>query len=793
MAIVTPGAFQVETGGKLVTIYEPLPHQLEFHQSKARYTLISGGRGSGKSLAMRMEALMMAYAIPNFKALIVRRTAPELKKSHLAELPFELSKMGLPKDAFHITDMLVRMPHNHSTVQFGHVEDLAALTKWLSTSYCALFVDEATTFTREMWGWLLTSLRSTIPNFIPYAKLGTNPVGNAGWVRDLWITRAALQKPDEYRDYNPKDYHNIHCTLDDNPHVDPEVYAAAFDNVPSKATYDALRHGIWTIEGQFFEEWAEQRDGKPWHVIDALPKHHGVPIDQVPGIEVFRSIDWGYAAPGVCLTFAAMPDGTLVVIDEYVFRGTLPEEVAAEMKRRSSGLKVRYTVADPAMWAEHEGPSIAEHFELAGVPMIEGDRNRKPGWVTVHKWLTATRDDGLGERPLLRVVRHACPHLIRTLPEMVVDDTDPEDMKTKHVEDHACFIAGTLVRTESGLRPVETLEEGDRVWTRQGLKPITAARMTGVRPVWTLTTTDGSVTATADHPFWTSTGWKSLSQLSPGEHVWRWSGEARGSTDLKTTRTGHTDPTGRHTWPGESKGSITSIESCSEPPSGIFLKGGRSTTVMGTLWTIASRILKRCRRLSTAASTGGEKALPLLRRLYRRLRSGIGHLPGRRGISSTADDRGTTERPSSTTVTSAANPTLLVIAGSTGFVATNASLRSDVGTGMTTSNGRAHSATPSSRLTGIEDRSAVRVSAQAVCGVSAAGTRPVYNLTVADAHEYFANDFLVSNCDALRYGLMSRPTASRLPQNTELSFARKQLLLERPLGSRLGTEATRRY
>jgi len=32
-----------------------------------------------------------------------------------------------------------------------------------------------------------------------------------------------------------------------------------------------------------------------------------------------------------------------------------------------------------------------------------------------------------------------------------------------------------------------------------------------------------------------------------------------------------------------------------------------------------------------------------------------------------------------------------------------------------------------------------------------AGIEPVYDITVADAHEFFANGVLVSNCDALRY------------------------------------------
>jgi len=43
--------------------------------------------------------------------------------------------------------------------------------------------------------------------------------------------------------------------------------------------------------------------------------------------------------------------------------------------------------------------------------------------------------------------------------------------------------------------------------------------------------------------------------------------------------------------------------------------------------------------------------------------------------------------------------------------------------------------------------------------------RSVYNLTVADAHEYYANGILVSNCDALRYiaGKLSKPPTNAVP------------------------------
>jgi hypothetical protein len=38
-----------------------------------------------------------------------------------------------------------------------------------------------------------------------------------------------------------------------------------------------------------------------------------------------------------------------------------------------------------------------------------------------------------------------------------------------------------------------------------------------------------------------------------------------------------------------------------------------------------------------------------------------------------------------------------------------------------------------------------------VVAVRGAGTGTVYNLTVDEVHEYFANGVLVSNCDAIRY------------------------------------------
>lgn len=53
----------------------------------------------------------------------------------------------------------------------------------------------------------------------------------------------------------------------------------------------------------------------------------------------------------------------------------------------------------------------------------------------------------------------------------------------KKIDDDACFVAGTLISTEHGERPIEEIKVGDLVYTREGLRPVTEARPTGEREI----------------------------------------------------------------------------------------------------------------------------------------------------------------------------------------------------------------------------------------------------------------------------------------------------------------------
>ncbi|MCF4121994.1 hypothetical protein L1785_13500 [Antribacter sp. KLBMP9083] len=87
-----------------------------------------------------------------------------------------------------------------------------------------------------------------------------------------------------------------------------------------------------------------------------------------------------------------------------------------------------------------------------------------------------------------------------------------------------CFVAGTLILTEDGRKPIEEIEVGDKVWAKDfetGEDVLRTVDKTYIRHVETLfeLTIDGEVlTTTAEHPFWVEgRGWVDAVDLTVGD------------------------------------------------------------------------------------------------------------------------------------------------------------------------------------------------------------------------------------------------------------------------------------
>jgi hypothetical protein len=105
------------------------------------------------------------------------------------------------------------------------------------------------------------------------------------------------------------------------------------------------------------------------------------------------------------------------------------------------------------------------------------------------------------------------------------------DFGPRYQRRHSCFAAGTPVATETGMRPIEEIVAGDRVFAKHpdsGELKLQTVLLTTVRPpspVIELRTGDETIRATPGHPFWvTSKGWRMAKLLQEGDQLHGMSG-----------------------------------------------------------------------------------------------------------------------------------------------------------------------------------------------------------------------------------------------------------------------------
>ena len=416
-------------------VYLPLPVQVDFHRCGSPYLLFGGAAGGTKSHASRWDAHLRGTTIANWRGLLLRRTYGELEGTHIDELQKEKRILGCE---YNKGDYQFLYPGTGAILQLGHCDSPEAVERYLSDEFDAIYFDELVTFLERQFLQIQARARSTNPLVtLELVRGATNPGGvGSRWVRRRFIDHNIT--PDEDSEYDPAEWSYLPAKLEDNPYLDRR-YERKLLSLPVDLRR-AYRDGDWDIfPGQFFGEW---RNAKHVARIE-------VPTD-IPRI---CAVDWGYNRPGWCGWFVVLPDGRTYVEDEYVFSQTIAMEVARRIKQRTleRGIHVRYTVADTQMWESsgEGGESIAETFRKMGVPCQKADKARVIGWQRVRHWLADAPD----EKPWL-VIAPSCAYLARTLPSLVSDKHNPEDIDSEG-DDHAADAVRYFVMS----RPAPWLNE----------------------------------------------------------------------------------------------------------------------------------------------------------------------------------------------------------------------------------------------------------------------------------------------------------------------------------------------
>ncbi len=412
-----------------------------------------GARGGGKTDGALGEwashqDLYGEHAI----GLMVRRTLKQLRET-MARSKQIYSPLGAK---FNETDKEWVFP-NGARLIFAYLERDDDADNYQGHNYTRVYVEEIGNFpSRTPIMKLMATLRSGAG--VPCCFRATGNPGGAGhqWVKARYIDPAPGGWKTITSEFeNPfsgekmvRERVYIPSRLSDNRYLGAE-YAANLALSGNETLVRAWLEGDWNVvAGAFFPEFGPQHIIKPFQIPNTWPR--------------FRSADWGSAKP-FSIGWWAISDGTipdyprgaLVRYREWYGCATTPngdiepnvgvkmmaEKVGAGILEREHGETVRNdaSVLDPAAFASDGGPSIAERIhEGSGrkVAFRRADNKRiardgpMGGWDMLRARLVG--EDG---RPMIYMFE-TCTHLIRTLPALQHDETNPEDVDTD-AEDHA--------------------------------------------------------------------------------------------------------------------------------------------------------------------------------------------------------------------------------------------------------------------------------------------------------------------------------------------------------------------
>ena len=490
-----------------------------------KYILYGGALGGGKSYLLRWLAVrvlmnvFMQLGIKNAAVMLACEDYPTLKDRQISKIATEFPPwMGKYHDDHKIygKSFILGPRYGGGIICLRNLDDPS---KYQSAEFLAIFVDELTKNDLQTFTDLRSRLRwKGVPDNMCVFVGATNPGGiGHNYCKAYWVTKTYPPEFIAPIDFRPL-FKFIPSKADDNPHLDP-AYWNMLQTLPQHLRA-AFRDGSWDVFlGQAFTFMRET------HVIAPRPIPAHAPI--------YTTFDWGFGAPFSWGWWWVDADGRIYRFAEwYGWNGTPNQglrwedsRIAEEIKKREAELEQRYRIdfsrairkagpdcfqKKPNYQGSGQGPSTAEVFAGHGLYLSVGDATRALKIRQFRERLKVPLDEDqapTGEPPML-LVYDECTQFIRTVPDIVVDPLDPEDVHDKG-EDH-CLHGDTRVCTDRGDIPIRDLVgTAGRVLTIDGTytEYHSCRKTQSMADIVEVHLSDGrSIKSTADHKYMTSGG-----------------------------------------------------------------------------------------------------------------------------------------------------------------------------------------------------------------------------------------------------------------------------------------------
>lgn len=385
-----------------------------FINSTAFETLFGGAAGGGKSYGQLLDALLDALQYPGFKQIIFRRTFPDLERSlvrgSLGLYPRGVAEYNASKHSWRFA--------NGSIIDFGYIGQEKDVYQYQSAEYDGIRFDELTHFTETMYTYMISRCRGA-NRYPKYIKSSTNPGGiGHSWVKARFIDIGEPNKIHEITLDNGKKstvifipslvQDNVFMAEADLEYVDRLLL------LPEKEK-KALLYGDWDIfDGQYFSEF--RRD---IHVVE--------PFEIPKTWRRFRTRDYGLDMCAVL--WIALDWNMNAYAYKELYEPNLIVSAAAQKINNMTDEDIYCDYAPPDLWNRNRdtGKSTADIFAENNQYLTKADNNRVTGWLAVHEWLKIIEDEQ-GQTTSKFKIFNNCTNLIRTLPALIHDDKNPNDV-----------------------------------------------------------------------------------------------------------------------------------------------------------------------------------------------------------------------------------------------------------------------------------------------------------------------------------------------------------------------------
>lgn len=689
---------------------------------KPRYISSCGGTRSGKTFSIIQLLYLQCLGeerrnAPATITSIVSESMPHLKRGAIRDFKTILQGEGIWSDEkWSETDKCYRFS-NGSIIEFFSIDNAG---KVYGSARDNLFINECQHIDYEIARQLFVRTRGRI-------ILDYNPTHH------FWMMDKIECKDNCIR---------VHSTYKDNGFLTPEQVREIEDNQYDKNWWKVFGEGEeGTLDGLIYD--FEQIDHMP-------PKDSDKPQAQKTAEELYadslqeiQGLDFGFTNdPTARVQVFADPKRKHAYIRERCYRTHMQNRhIIEDLKEDGVGRRVE-------IFADCAEPKSIQDIIDGGFNVTACDKDApvksdklkfQIQWM--QGWKFFVTKDSLNLIEELRNYTWA-------------KDKDGNLLNQPIDKFNHCFTGDTLIETENGLKRIDSIKVGERVWTSGGLKSVERVWENGYKKICNITLFFANfavrMSVTPDHKVKAGKQWKKVSELKRGDILWvsRFSME-RNIISIKE----------RDIIPGE-QGDCTGW--CGNTTTERFLRDTKSTIKTGILQTMTSAILSAFHTGHTLKDT----LMALFKGENRRNLSNTWHqsAPGQQsgtGVMRVENGTGNMhlerkrERLNASALYAERNSyphirmqdSVPTIASQSGGEITTKMMKQEYALYAERSSGQTDLRTQNAAVAVVLQDIEIRSEEE----------REVFDLQVNDVHEYFANGILVHNClDALRYGLWTK-------------------------------------